>query len=107
LGLTVWAGPVRADQWTLEPGFRIAPTISNNLSLAPPGQEESGAYLQVAPRIRFTGTGARYNVSGAYELGAYWYTTDQSSKFYSNAYLSGNAELVENLFFLDANARVY
>jgi uncharacterized protein (PEP-CTERM system associated) len=106
-GLTVVAAPLRADQWTLEPGIRVAPTISNNLSLQPPGQEEGGAYLQVAPRIRFTGTGARYNVSGAYELGAYWYTTDQSSKFYSNAYLSGNAELVENLFFLDANARVY
>ena len=105
-GLTSFASPIRADKWTLEPGVRIAPTISNNLNLAPPGGEESGAYLQVAPRIRFTGEGARYSVTGAYELGGYWYTTDQDSRFYSNGFLSGNAELVENLFFLDANALV-
>ena len=97
----------RADKWTLEPGFRITPTISSNLNLAPPGQEESGAYLQLAPRIRFTGAGARYNVSGYYELGAYLYTTDQeSSNFYSNALLNGNVELAENLFYLDANASI-
>jgi uncharacterized protein (PEP-CTERM system associated) len=105
-GLTVLAAPIRADQWTLEPGFRIGPTISNNINLAPPGREESGAYLQVAPRIRFTGEGARYSVTGAYELAGYWYTTDRDSSFYSNAFLNGNATLVENLFFLDANARV-
>jgi uncharacterized protein (PEP-CTERM system associated) len=106
-GLTVLAAPLRADQWTLEPGIRVAPTISNNLGLAPPGQEESGAYLQVAPRLRFTGKGARYQVSGAYELGAYWYTTDRDSNYYSDAFLLGNAELVNNLFFLDANANIY
>ena len=106
-GLALFASPIRADQWTLEPGVRIAPTISNNLNLAPPGQEESGAYLQVAPRIRFTGTGARYQVRGAYELGAYWYTTGQNSNYYSNGFLRGNAELVEKLFFVDANARIY
>lgn len=106
--LTLLASPAaRADKWTLEPGFRITPTISNNLNLSPPGQEESGAYLQLAPRIRFTGAGARYNVSGYYELGAYLYTTDQqSSNFYSNALLNGNVELAENLFYLDANANI-
>jgi uncharacterized protein (PEP-CTERM system associated) len=101
-----FAAPSRADQWTLEPGFRLAPTISSNVNLAPPGQEESGAYLAFAPRIRFTGTGARYRVTGGYELGTYWYTTDQRSSTYSNANLAANVELVEKLFFVDANGLV-
>jgi uncharacterized protein (PEP-CTERM system associated) len=45
-------------------------------------------------------------VSGAYELAGYWYTNDRDSNYYSNAFLNGNDELVENLFFLDANAYI-
>ncbi|MCC6610753.1 MAG: TIGR03016 family PEP-CTERM system-associated outer membrane protein [Burkholderiales bacterium] len=106
--LAIGAAPALADQWKVEPGVRGTITYSDNLSLAPPGKEESGMALGLTPRIGITGRGPRYSVNADYALSGYFYTNGTlSNQFYSNLNLFGNVEAIERFFYVDGGVNIF
>jgi len=98
---------VSASDWKITPGITLAERYSDNINLAANGLEQSDWITEVTPRISVTREGARLKVQADYSLQGLLYA-DNSTLSRFHHYLNGRAtaELIEDWFFLDANARI-
>ncbi|MDD5330806.1 MAG: TIGR03016 family PEP-CTERM system-associated outer membrane protein [Sulfuricella sp.] len=101
------AGSAGAVEWTVTPNLMLGETYTDNVRLAPRGQEQSDFISQINPGISLRGVGPRLSLTANYQLQTLFYA-DQSSSNTFNHMLNAvaNAELVDNLFYLDARAGI-
>ncbi|MHB1291137.1 MAG: TIGR03016 family PEP-CTERM system-associated outer membrane protein [Sulfuricella sp.] len=96
-----------AAEWKITPSLALKETYTDNVRLAPPGLEKSEFITQVNPGISLTGTGPRLKLNANYVMQNLVYA-EESSRNTMNHMLNANAnaELVDNLFFLDGRAAI-
>lgn len=94
-----------AADWKIIPSLNLKETYSDNVRLSQPGTEKSDFITQVSPGIAVSATGARLKMNASYMMQNTAYARE-SSRITTNHQLngSGNAELIEHLFFLDGRA---
>ena len=105
--LMSWHTTLFAAQWRVQPTLQLAETYTDNVALAPPGGEESEFVTQVNPGISLHGQGGRLKLDLNYVLQNAIYASD-GNRNSSNHQLAakGNAELVKNIFFVDARSSI-
>ena len=101
--LALGAAPARGENWKFTPYVQAQETVTNNVALAPSGQQKTDFVTSIAPGFRIDGQGARLKLSGfAQAQGVIYARTDNQNSIYAQASLSGNLEAVEKFFFVDA-----
>lgn len=104
--LLLLPGNAGAVEWTVVPRLVVGETYTDNVVLAPPGRESSDFVTQITPGISLRGTGSRLKLSANYSLQTLLYANEGRNSYNHMLDAFGNAELAENLFFLDARAGI-
>jgi len=96
-----------AAEWKITPSLDLKETYTDNVKLAAPGLEKSEFITQVNPGISLTGTGSHLKLNASYVMQNLVYA-DEGSQNTMNHMLNANAnaELVDNLLFLDGRAAI-
>ncbi len=96
-----------AKDWLITPRLSVKETYTDNVTLAPKGQEQSELVTQINPGVSVSKTGNRLKVNAAYTLQTLTYLRD-SSRNNTNHQLSANAnaEWAKDFFYTDASASI-
>jgi uncharacterized protein (PEP-CTERM system associated) len=106
LGLLA-AHAAQAADWTFTPRIGLRETYSDNINLAPSGQERSDFVTEVMPGFTLNAKGRRSQFNIDYNGDAVSYARGTAGTNYQNALNAfGHAELKDDLLFLDANAGI-
>lgn len=100
-------GGAPRSPWRLEPSIGLDETWSDNINLLPKGQERSDFVTTISPALRVTRYGSKLTASMFYQPSLLYYangTNGSSVRNFLNAL--GNATLVENLLYFDAQASI-
>ena len=105
--LWLMAPDAGAADWRVTPHLNLRETYTDNVTLAPKGQEQSELVTQINPGVSVSKTGNRLKVNAAYTLQTLTYLRD-SRRNNSNHQLSANAnaEWVKDFFYTDATASI-
>lgn len=98
---------VAAADWTVSPSLNFNETYSDNIRLASSGGKDSDWVTQINPGISLSGTGSHLKANASYVMQNLVYaekTRQDTTAHQLNA--NANAELVDNLFFLDGQAGI-
>jgi uncharacterized protein (PEP-CTERM system associated) len=108
LVLHLFATPLAwGGEWRIKPRLEVIQTFTDNVTLAPQGQEESDAVTEINPIIQMQGTGRRLNVSLNYRLQSLFYAEDSDRNDVRHQLgAAADVELVKERFFLEAGASV-
>lgn len=107
VALFLLASTAHAQQWMLEPAISVRGTYTDNANLAPGGSERSDVYTEIAPSIRLRGQTARLRLTAQYAPRLFYYTNGTSAdRVYHSLSSFANLEVINNFFFIDANANV-
>lgn len=107
--LCLWSGSPRAlaGEWTVEPNLNIRETYTDNVNLAPKGDEEWDLITQVNPGLSVSGKGRRVTLDLNYRLQDLVYLQDSSrNNLFHQLSADSTAELIRDKFFFDANVNV-
>lgn len=105
--LMSWHAPLFAAQWQLHPSLLLAETYSDNITLAPVGNEETEFVTQINPGFRLHGEGGRIKLDVNYGLQNLIYANDDSrNASHHQLAANGIAELVKDIFFVDARSSI-
>lgn len=104
LGLFVYSAS--AAKWEITPTVSVQETYTDNVGLEPAGAERSEWITQLKPGISVVGRGPRLRVNAAYAPQGRYYAQAGSSTVSHQLKADSNAELVDQLLFLDARAAV-
>lgn len=103
--MILMAGPAEAADTAIVSGIAASETFSDNIDLDPSGEKEDAFLSDLTPSLRVRTEGSR--VSGALDAATILrYQTagdDKGFNLLPNVVGFGNAELIEELFFLDAS----
>jgi uncharacterized protein (PEP-CTERM system associated) len=105
--LSTQAAPVAAAEWRFTPTLDLRETYSDNINLAPSGNEQSSFVTEVAPGFTLTGRGRRARLAATYQARGVTYSNNAFGSNLQN-YLTatGNAELADDLLFIDGTASI-
>ena len=93
--------------WRVTPRLSVGTTYSDNIRLAPPGEEEGDTVLQVDPGISVRKQGGRLNLRLDYTAQGLFYADHRDANQINNSLLAfGTAELYQDNLFLDAYGSV-
>jgi uncharacterized protein (PEP-CTERM system associated) len=96
-----------AADWNVQEGIRVQATYTDNVRLQPEGQATSDLTTEIAPYIRLTGDGERLKLKFAYSPHFLVHARNMEESGISHTLSAASfAEVVENLFFFDADAQV-
>lgn len=96
-----------AAEWKITPTLDLKETYTDNVKLAAPGLEKSEFITQINPGISLTGTGPRLKLNANYVMQNLVYAEESSHNTMNHLLnANANAELVDNLFFLDGRAAI-
>ena len=99
--------PVNAADWTFKPRLSVIQTHSNNLNLAPEGQETSQSVTQVNPGIGVSADGRRLQLEGRYNMQNLRYSDDSSLDRTNNQFSALlRSEPIKDWFYLDWSGRL-
>ena len=92
--------------WQIVPSLLVDGTFTDNVSLAAAGLERSDFVTRLSPGISIVGSGARLRLSARFFAEARY--EGRTGELTMNPQLSanGNAELIQQLLFLDASASI-
>ena len=94
--------------WRVTPRLSVGTTYSDNIQLAPSGEEEGDTVLQVDPGISVRKQGGRLNLRLDYTAQGLFYADHRDADQINNNLLAfGTAELYQDNLFLDAYGSVY
>lgn len=95
-----------AAEWKITPRVGLTEIYTDNVRLTPAGTERSEFITQVSPGLTIVGDGPRLQVRANYEMQNFAY--GRQGSFSSNHQFTGvaDAELVDQLFFLNGKASV-
>ncbi|MFT3960029.1 TIGR03016 family PEP-CTERM system-associated outer membrane protein [Propionivibrio sp.] len=100
-GMPAWAG-----NWQITPSITVNETATDNVGLIDKNRE-SDWITDIAPGININGRGDRLKLSFDYRLHGLYYANDSSRNNIQNSLNAlGSLEVLENLFFIDANATI-
>lgn len=96
-----------AAEWRFVPTLSVTETYSDNVALAVSGQERSDFVTQISPGFSVTANGPRLKLRANYQLQGTTYLHGSGASKFSNI-LDGSltAELIQDLFFVDAKASI-
>jgi uncharacterized protein (PEP-CTERM system associated) len=99
------AGAHAQEGWRVEPYLTVRETFTNNVNLAPSGQQQSDAITELTPGVRIDGNGPRVQLNGTVQAQTLWYarTGDQNNVVYPQVNLRGRVDAVEDFFFVDGS----
>lgn len=99
--------PAAASDWKITPRLSVGERYTDNVTLAPSGQEKSDLITEIRPGVSIGKSGARLQVNVDYALQTLWYAND-SERNNVNHQLGARAkaELVEDFFFFDARSTI-
>jgi len=100
-------GPVPAAQWTVVPVLSASETFTDNVRLAPAGSERSDWVTQVTPGVTVTAAGSRLRFDAAYSAQFLSRFNEETKDVFHQLNAKGNAELVQQLLFVDTSAAVF
>jgi uncharacterized protein (PEP-CTERM system associated) len=102
------AAPTWAANWTIVPSISLRETLTDNVDLSPPGEEQSDLVTEVIPAISIIGEGGRFRLNLNYSFDALLYarTGSANNENRSNLDAFGTLEAVENWLFIDARGVV-
>ncbi|WP_194713734.1 TIGR03016 family PEP-CTERM system-associated outer membrane protein [Noviherbaspirillum soli] len=105
--LGMQAAPALAAEWRFNPTLTLRETYSDNIRLAPTGNEQSSFVTEVMPGISVNGLGRRSQFQATYQARGVTYSNDVGSSNLQN-YLNarGTAQLVDDLLFIDGTANI-
>ncbi len=96
-----------AANWNIQEGIRVQSTITDNVRLQPEDQATSDLIVEVAPYIRLNGDGERLKVNFVYAPSFTVYARNPEDGGIDHTLRAeSRAEVVEDLFFFDADAQV-
>jgi len=96
-----------AADWKITPRLFLTETYTDNVTLAPQGNEKSDFITQINPGISLTGTGARLKLNANYTMQNLFYANLSNQNRTIHQLNSGaNAELIKHFFFLDSRASI-
>jgi uncharacterized protein (PEP-CTERM system associated) len=96
-----------AADWKITPNLTLKETYTDNVTLAPRGLEKSDFITQINPGISLTGTGSHLKLNANYSMQNLVYADDSSRNTMNHVLnANANAELVDNLLFLDGRAAI-
>jgi uncharacterized protein (PEP-CTERM system associated) len=100
-----WPAPAGAADWQITPGIDLKETYTDNVTLATSGNERSDFVTEITPNLSLKATGARMKLSADYAMRNFFYgRSSEASNRHHHLQALANAELVENLFYLDGKA---
>ena len=104
--LTV-VGHAGAESLRIVPSLTLQETWSNNINLAPSGQERSDLVTSLTPTLTFSESGARTRLNGNISVPLLFYARSSGENTVQPAAdVSGSYEIVPRFFFLDGQATV-
>jgi len=94
--------PLRAADWSIKPRLSVVETYTDNLRLAPDGQQEHDTITQLNPGLSVDGDGRRVKLNANYNMQNVIYS-DHSSQNSTHNQFSGSlsSELIKDWFYLD------
>jgi uncharacterized protein (PEP-CTERM system associated) len=99
--------PAWAAKWDIVPSLSVSETYTDNLSLTQDALKESDFVTQVTPAISIAATGARLRLNADYSPEfSYYGRGRRDNQTYQRLRATGNAELAEQLLFVDASAGI-
>jgi len=104
------AAPVARAEWRFTPSVDLRETWTDNVNLAPAGQEHSRLVSTLTPGLQLTNETPRLKFRANYRLSLYDYRgarPENTQRHTSHLSADANARLVGELLFLDASASVY
>lgn len=105
--LGMQAAPALAADWRFTPTLTLRETYSDNIRLAPAGNEQSAFVTEVRPGFLLSGIGRRSELQATYQARGITYSDNAGSSNLQN-YLTarGTTQLVDDLLFIDGNASI-
>lgn len=98
------SSPVRSENWRVSSGLTTRAIASDNISFSA-AAPQSDTLLEVNPNVRLTRVSPRLTLDANYAPRYLHYADDTFDSRLSNAFnVSGRAEVVDDLFFLDLRA---
>jgi hypothetical protein len=95
---------VIAGEWTVEPSLEVAASYNDNIFLSPIGDEQSDYVGQINPAVRVDGQGRRANLElNAVMQNVFYSEYDEYDDTFWNLNALADAELISDLFFVDAS----
>ena len=100
-------GRLRATEWTFSSGADASLTLTNNVALAPPGQEQADAVLALSVPLGLHREGPRVKLQADYVPTVFLYAKNNDADYVQN-YLRGlmSVEAVNDFLFVDAVANI-
>lgn len=96
-----------AAEWQITPRLDLKETYTDNVALMPRGLEKSDFVTEINPGISLMGSGPRLKVNANYQMQNLFYAEEDSrNTTWHQLNANANAELVDNLFFLDGKAGI-
>lgn len=94
--------------WVVNPGVTLDGTYTDNVNLQPADLARDDFVMQLTPSVTFRGLGAHAWITGsiAVPLLAYARSGVDDRSIYPQVSILGNAELVDNLFFVEGSIYV-
>lgn len=101
-------GASKAGGWHFEPSIDSLFTLTDNVNLAPAGQRKADFVTQLTPGLKFTEKSPHTQFQGTVQVPILLYarTGGENNDVEPRVDVSGIAELVERLFFVEAAANV-
>jgi uncharacterized protein (PEP-CTERM system associated) len=99
--------PVWAAKWDVAPTLSVRETYTDNVLLDPDASKRADWVTQVSPGISVAATGARLKLDARYTPDfTYYARAQEENQIYHRLNATGNAELAEQLLFVDALANI-
>jgi uncharacterized protein (PEP-CTERM system associated) len=86
-------------------GISVSATATDNVNLAPPGQEQADFYFTITPRLGIQHEAPRFKFNASFAPSIVLYASNASNdQLYSNLSAIANLEAISNFFYIDASA---
>jgi uncharacterized protein (PEP-CTERM system associated) len=104
MGVALSPGALAQQVWHFEPGIDTLFTLTDNVDLAPNGDRKADFVTQLTPELKLSERGAHTRLEGTVRLPVLLYarTGSENNQVLPEVNLSGIAELVERLFYIEA-----
>ncbi len=96
------------QSWRVRPYLTVRETLTNNVNLLPPGQEQNDLITEITPGVRIDGRGPRVQANGSLSVRTLTYaeTGDRNNVVYPQANLRGSVEALRDFLFVEGQATV-
>ncbi len=97
-----------ASDWDLRGRLSVSGTHTDNINLAPEGQQTRDTVYQINPGLSLTNDGSRVKLKLGYNMQNLFYSNDSSNNTTNHQFLADlKTELIKDWFYFDWNGQVY